>query len=52
MQSDCIYQRKELVPRSSFVATCTINMDEGQTAYIRKGAKNRGGMDSFLSSHS
>lgn len=31
MQSDCIYERKELVPRSCFVATCIINMDENQT---------------------
>lgn len=36
MQSDCIYETKELVPRSCFVATCIINMDEGQTVLTQE----------------
>ena len=36
MQSDCIYETKELVPRSWFVATCIINMDESQTVLTQE----------------
>lgn len=30
VQSGCIYEKKELVPRSCFVATYIINMGESQ----------------------
>lgn len=36
MQSDLIYEREELVPRSCFVAACALNMDEGQTVLTQE----------------